>query len=63
MVADIKLRAEQRRRLYQLLVIREFEDEMSSFIRQTQAEMDEEDIAYVEKQVAKFKADKMADKR
>lgn len=46
-----EIRIEQRRRLYQLLVVQKYPEKVDELIRQIQAEMDAEDIAYVEKQL------------
>ena len=61
MLSAIELRVEQKRRLYQLLAIRESEKKtfgsidpvLEEFIFQTIAEMEEQDVAYVEKQIAR----------
>ena len=45
---------EQRRRLFHLLAVEKFPHKAKEFIRWTKAEMDEEDITYVEKQIAKY---------
>ena len=49
-----ELRTNQRRMLYQLLTIKESIETLDGFITQLKAEMDEEDFAYVEKQVSQF---------
>ena len=54
MPSIVELKAEQRRRLFLLLAIKEVEGStptLEDFIAQTRAEMVEEDVAYVEKQV------------
>ena len=56
MPSEIGLRSEQKTRLYQLLAIKatqtEYNDTLEGFISITKTAMDEEDVAYVEKQIA-----------
>lgn len=46
-----ELRAEQKRRLYQLLLIKKGINSLDDYIKQTKAEMDTEDVAYVLQQL------------
>ena len=57
MATNLEVQVEQRRRLYQLLKLKKDNqgimiDGLDEFIKQTRAEMQQEDVAWVEKMVA-----------
>jgi len=57
MATNLEVQVEQRRRLYQLLKLKKDNPGMEikgldEFIKQTRAEMQQEDVAWVEKMVA-----------
>ena len=54
MPSEREIKIEQRRRLYHLLVLKQSSDEIEGFISQTITEMDEVDVAYVQKQVEEY---------
>ena len=58
MPTDKELRTNQRRQLYQMIVGQEYPEKLKDFIHQLKAEMDEEDIAYVEKRALQLKREK-----
>ena len=59
MASNIEIRIEQRKRLYQLLKIKKVNpnqniNEIDSMINAAEAEMEEEDVAWVEKKIAQL---------
>ena len=54
MSTDLQFRAEQRRRLYAFKLIAAYPEKINEFIKQTEIEMLEEDVAMVNQQVAEI---------
>jgi|GEM_PF-2201914 len=57
MASDKEIRKEQKRQLMQLKMLEKNQMTLEKLIVMTEAEMEEEDVAWVEKKVAQLKGD------